>query len=63
MTGEPSAENSHWRMNVDAELSVETKVEAPNEGWLWDWKCRESSTCTMKPLRETMPLQALGLST
>ena len=36
MTGEPSAENLRWRMNVDAELSVETKVEAPNEGWLWD---------------------------
>ena len=34
------AKNSRWRMNVDAEMSVETMLNALFGSWERNWGCR-----------------------
>ena len=59
---ESRSKNSHWRMNAQAGLGAEAKLQASSRGWLWNWGCGVLLTWTVRPLSEMMSLQALMVS-
>ena len=48
---ELAAEESRWRMNAEAGLSAEAKLQASGRGWLWNWGCGVPLMRSVKPLR------------